>query len=165
MPVPGVDAQKMIAALLARDVRFVVVGGFGIELWDVAVQPTVDVDITPEMSKQNLARLAEALVDLDAGLRVSGEKVELPDGIQAELIEQMTVLNLLTDAGPLDLTIIPAGTYGYDDLSRNASGIDYQDVVVPTASLRDIARSKEAAGRPKDIRVLPAIYAHLDRES
>jgi hypothetical protein len=41
MPVPGVDAERMVDTL--HDVKFVVVGGFAVELWDVAVQPTVDV--------------------------------------------------------------------------------------------------------------------------
>jgi len=39
----------------------------------------------------------------------------------------------------------------------------YGDVTVPTATLRDVARSKEAAGRGKDLRVVLPIYAHLNR--
>jgi hypothetical protein len=60
---------------------------------------------------------------------------------------------------------MPAGTEGYPDLIQNAAQIEYQGVVVPTASLEDVARSKEAAGRPKDLRTLPAIRAHLRRFS
>ncbi|HET7847207.1 MAG TPA: hypothetical protein VFL72_06900 [Acidimicrobiia bacterium] len=144
-------------------VRFVVVGGFAVELWDVAVQPTVDVDITPDRSKENLVRLATALNELGAKLRYGEETVAIPGGFTGQNIEDMLVLNLSTAAGPLDLTLMPAGTDGYLDLVRNASDISYQDVVVPTASLADVARSKEAAGRPKDIRTLPAIRAHLER--
>ncbi|MFB3109745.1 MAG: hypothetical protein ACE1Y8_01200, partial [Acidimicrobiia bacterium] len=59
--------------------------------------------------------------------------------------------------------IMPAGTEGYPDLVRRAADIQYRAVSVPTADLEDIARSKEAAGRPKDIRVLPAIRAHIER--
>jgi hypothetical protein len=163
MPVPGVDAERMVATLQSHEVSFVVVGGFAVELWDVAVQPTVDVDVTPEMSRENLTRLADALNELEAGLRVGGEKVEVPGGLSAELIEQMSVLNLTTSAGPLDLTILPSGTDGYSDLVRNATELPYEDVLVPTASLHDVARSKEAAGRPKDLKTLPAIRAHIDR--
>lgn len=163
MPIPGVDAERIVATLHSHNVRFVVIGGFAVELWDVAVQPTVDVDVTPEMSQQNLRRLANALNELEAGLRVGGDKVEVPGGLTAELIEQMSVLNLTTSAGPLDLTILPAGTDGYPDLVRNSTELPYRDVMVPTASLADVARSKEAAGRPKDLRTLPAIYAHLER--
>lgn len=150
--------------LVKHRVLFVVVGGFAVELWNVAVQPTVDVDIAPERSKENLDRLASALNELDARLRYGEETVVIPGGFTAQHIEDMLVLNLSTSAGPLDLTVMPAGTDGYADLIRNSSEISYQDVVVPTASLADVARSKEAAGRPKDIRTLPAIRAHLERK-
>jgi hypothetical protein len=163
MPVPGVDAALIVQTLLEHEVDFVVVGGFAVELWDVAVQPTVDVDITPERSRENLARLAVALNELEAALRSGDETIAIPGGFTAANLEPMTVLNLVTLAGPLDLTIMPAGTEGYPDLIRHATGIEYQGVLVPTASLEDVARSKEAAGRPKDLRALPAIRAHLRR--
>jgi hypothetical protein len=165
MPVPGVDAARIIEVLIEHEVDFVVVGGFAVELWDVAVQPTVDIDITPDRSKENLGRLADALNDLEASLRSGTETIVIPGGFTGENLEPMTVLSLVTSAGPLDLTIMPAGTEGYPDLIQNAAQIEYQGVVVPTASLEDVARSKEAAGRPKDLRTLPAIRAHLRRFS
>jgi hypothetical protein len=163
MPVPGVDAELIVETLNRHGVEYVVVGGFALELWDVAVQPTVDVDITPEMSVENLRRLAAALNDLEAGIRSGEEVVRIPGGFSSENIKDMRVLNLATTAGPLDLTIMPAGTEGFDDLIARMSQIDYKGLSVPTASLRDVARSKEAAGRPKDLRVLPAIWAHIER--
>ena len=71
--------------------------------------------------------------------------------------------NLTTRHGDLDISFVPNGTTGYDDLARNAHTIDVSGVAVPVADLADIARSKEAAGRPKDLRHLPAIYATLER--
>jgi hypothetical protein len=58
---------------------------------------------------------------------------------------------------------MPDGTGGYDDLVASAVTIDFQGRAVPTASLEDVLRSKEAAGRAKDIVVIPAIRAHLRR--
>lgn len=163
MPAPSVDAARIVATLHKHNVAFVVVGGFAVELWNVAVQPTVDVDITPERSEENLERLAAALNELNAELRYGEEAVLIPGGFTRQNIEDMMVLNLATSAGPLDITVMPAGTNGYEDLAGNASDLAYQGVVVPTAALEDVARSKEAAGRPKDIRTLPAIRAHLER--
>jgi predicted nucleotidyltransferase len=165
MPAANVDAEKLIKTLLDHQVKFVVVGGFAVELWDVALPPTIDVDITPERSRDNLARLAEALNELEAEIRFGNESVRIPGGFTGENIEEMMVLNLTTTAGPLDLTIVPAGTEGYPDLVRNASNLQYRGVSVPTADLEDVARSKEAAGRPKDIMALPAIRAHIERRS
>ena len=164
MPAADVDAARTIQALLDHGVRFIVVGGFAVELAGVALQPTVDVDITPEMSDDNLGRLAAALNEMEAALRYGDDSVPIPGGLTPEIIRDMTVLHLATVAGPLDLTIVPAGTDGYADLARNAKEIPYQGVSVPTADLEDVARSKEAAGRPKDIRALPAIRAHIERQ-
>jgi hypothetical protein len=38
-------------------------------------------------------------------------------------------------------------------------------VEVLIADLGDVIRSKEAAGRPKDVRVLPTLYRHLKQLS
>ncbi len=165
MPAANVDAEALIETLLDHQVKFVVVGGFAVELWGVALPPTVDVDITPERSSENLTRLADALNELDSEIRYGDESVGIPGGFTGENIEEMMVLNLITTAGPLDLTIMPAGTEGYPDLVRNASDLQYRGVSVPTADLEDVARSKEAAGRPKDIMALPAIRAHIERRS
>jgi hypothetical protein len=72
-------------------------------------------------------------------------------------------MNFATSAGPLDLTLVPAGTGGYVELATAGTSLKYRDVEVPTAALEDVARSKEAAGRPKDLKALPAIYSHLRR--
>ncbi len=163
MPAASVDAARIIAVLNQHQVKYVVVGGFAVELWGVAVQPTIDVDITPEMSRLNLGRLAEALGVLGARIRSGDETIPVPGGFTPELLEQMRVLNLATDSGPLDLTMVPAGTGGYVELSPGATSFAYRDVDVPTAALEDVARSKEAAGRPKDLKTLPAIYEHIRR--
>ena len=163
MPAPDVDAGRIVEVLQRHDVKFVVIGGFAVELWDVAVQPTLDIDITPESSSANMKKLASALNELDSEIRFGSETVAVPGGFTHENLIGVMVLNLLTSAGPLDISMEPAGTKGYNDLKRGQVDIDYGSVSVPTASLADVARSKEAAGRPKDLRTLPAILAHLDR--
>ena len=57
----------------------------------------------------------------------------------------------------------PAGTGGYADLKRDADLMDLGDgLVVLVASLRDVIRSKEAAGREKDIAQLPILRRTLE---
>lgn len=164
MPDIGLDVERILQTLTECEVRFIVIGGFAIELWDVAVPPTVDIDITPEDSQENLRRLAEALNHLDARFRVSGmEPIPMPGGLNEELLSQMSVLNLATKAGPLDVSMKPAGTEGYEDLARSAVQFQVGVVAVQVAALEDVARSKEAAGRAKDLKTLPAIRDHLSR--
>ena len=166
MPTPNVDVDAMLDALERHGVVYVVIGGFAIELHDVAVPPTRDVDLTPSTAPGNLRRLAEALQELDARLRVQDgppQGFAMPGGISVELLAQMTTLTLVTSAGPLDISTLPDGTTGYDDLATNREHIRYGDHLVPVASLADVIRSKEAAGRPKDLTVIPALRAHLRR--
>jgi len=70
--------------------------------------------------------------------------------------------NLVTDHGRLDLMFVPSGTAGYEDLSRDAVHLKILGVDVDVASLADVIRSKEAAGREKDRVVLPVLRRILD---
>ena len=163
MPTPDVDVAAILIALERHDVRYVVIGGFAAELHDVAIVPTRDIDITPSVRGNNLRRLATALNDLDARLRVPDipDGLAVPGGMTAELIANVSVLTLITSAGPLDVAVTPDGTTGYDDLRQASVEIAYGGRSVPVAALEDVIRSKEAAGREKDLLVLPALRAHL----
>lgn len=166
MPTPDVDVGSMLDALDRHEVEYVVIGGFAAELHDVAIPPTRDVDVTPADEAGNLARLADALTDLEARFRVVDgppEGVEVPGGITPEWLSQMLTLTLTTRAGPLDVTFRPDGIDGYRDLLPRRVQLPYGDRLVPAASLEDVIRSKEAAGRAKDLVVLPALRAHLRR--
>ena len=69
----------------------------------------------------------------------------------------------LRSPSALDISMVPDGTTGYDDLAPGAVGLPFQGRFVGVAGLADVIRSKEAAGREKDIVVLPALRAHLRR--
>ena len=58
----------------------------------------------------------------------------------------------------------PTGTAGFADLRRDAIDVELgPELTVAVASLPDIIRSKEAAGRAKDQAALPALRATLER--
>jgi hypothetical protein len=57
--------------------------------------------------------------------------------------------------GDFDLAFAPSGTKGYDDLVHGSESLHTGTFDVQVAALDDVIRSKEAAGRPKDIAVLP----------
>jgi len=157
----------MLEVLLRHDVTFVVIGGFAIELHEAPVVPTRDVDITPSGDRTNLVRLIGALNELKGRLRVPGGPaagVAVPGGLTPEFLQAMVSVALVTAAGPLDIALLPEGTEGYDDLARSQSHIEYQNLRLPVASLDDIIRSKEAAGREKDLLVLPALREHRRRQ-
>lgn len=153
---PQLRPTEILAVLDRHKVEYVLVGGFAAQLHG-ATKPTTDIDVTPATSHDNLGRLAAALRDLQAGIRVD----ELPEGLpfdtSAEALTGMRTLNLRTPFGDLDLTFEPDGTRGYDDLSRAAEPRTIAGLHVRVASLADIIRSKQAAARPKDLRALPEL--------
>lgn len=167
MPTPDVDVQKMLEALLRHKESFVVIGGFAAELHDVPIPPTRNIDITPATDPDNLNRLIAALNELDARLRVPAgpaEGVIVPGGLTPEFLQSMISVALVTKAGPLDISLLPDGTHGYPDLERGSLQMAFQRLQIPVASLDDIIRSKEAAGREKDLLVLPALREHRRRQ-
>lgn len=166
-PLSDKAAAAIISVLHRHGVKFVVIGGFAVQLHQVdGLARTSDIDVTPEPSRDNLERLIAALAELDARLRGEGlpdEGLEIPWHV--ELLERMDLaLNLLTRFGPLDLSLHPSGTDGYADLSRSSTELPLGETLVPTASLEDIVRSKTAAGRAKDNLALPVLIRHLRRQ-
>jgi hypothetical protein len=77
-----------------------------------------------------------------------------------------SIVNMTTEAGDLDVTFRPGGTQGFRDLRRDAVEIEAAERLhILVASLVDIIRSKEAAGREKDRLALPRLRRLLDRLS
>ena len=148
--------EKILAALEAHDVRCVLIGGFAAVIHG-SPYLTTDVDVVPAVDRENLERLSDALRSLHAKVWTSAEPDGVPFDHSASSLADLRVWNLVTDHGRLDLTFQPSGTQGYEDLARDASHLVILGVGVDVASLADIIRSKEAAGREKDRLVLPVL--------
>ena len=90
-----------------------------------------------------------------------------PDGVEfvadAAFLERTNLWNLVTQFGRLDVSYRSAGTQGYDDLRRGAVGFELDHVEVQCASLADVIRSKEVAGRERDRQALPTSRRLLER--
>lgn len=158
----------MLAALCAERVDFVLIGGMAAILHgDVGV--TIDLDIVPEHERDNLERLATALRHLDARIRTEGEPEGLAFDCSARFFRNLApdaIVNMTTRAGDLDVAFRPSGTEGYRDLVRSSAEVEVaDDVRILVASLADVIRSKEAAGREKDRIALPRLRRLLERES
>ena len=115
------------------------------------------------MEHDNLTRLADALRELGARIRVPGVEDGLPWSTDATALAGLQFANLTTEHGDLDISFHPAGTDGYNDLIRGASPRYVGDVQIQVASLEDVIRSKTAAARPKDERALPELEDILRR--
>lgn len=152
---------EILRVLDRHQVRFVVIGGVAATIHGAA-HVTFDIDITPDADVDNADRLSAALIDLDARVRTDA----VPEGLAfqhdgASLVRAQ-VWNLTTRFGELDLSFTPSGTSGYPDLVRDAATSELRGLRVLVASLADVVRSKEAAGRPKDLLVLPTLRRLLE---
>jgi hypothetical protein len=158
------DPVGMLRVLVKHRVEFVVIGGVAARLRGAPIL-TQDLDVTPRASPSNLTALAAALDDLGARLRTSTD----PEGVafphSAELLAAAKSWTLTTSLGDLDLVLEPAGTRGYEDLKEQAESLTVAvdpPLAVDVASLEDIIRSKQAAGRAKDQAALPLLRQTLD---
>jgi hypothetical protein len=158
------DLARLLDVLHRHRVVYVLIGGLA-AVYHGSPFPTEDADIAPKHDRRNLERLAAALVDLDAKIRTESEPGGLPFPCDADWLASCRTVNLTTSAGDLDLTFEPAGTSGYDDLRRDATRTELYGVTVQIASLADVIRSKQAANRPKDQRVLPTLREILARRT
>lgn len=168
MPSSDFDPARMLGALHAAGVRFVLIGGMAAILHgDAGV--TLDLDLVPDREADNLEKLARALRSLDARIRVA----DVPEGLAFDCsapffrnLAEDAIVNLTTNAGDLDVAFRPSGTEGYSDLRRHAALVEIEDgVEIRVASLGDVIRSKAAADREKDRQALPRLRALLARIS
>jgi len=161
-PVPY-RPDVLLEVLERHNVQYVVIGGLAAELRG-SPYVTRDVDVTPSRDRANLGRLADALKELNAHLRLPNveEPVEFP--LDQHSFDWGTTWTFVTTHGYLDIALLPDGTRGYDDLRRSATRERITDTLeVDVASLADVIRSKEAAGREKDRAVLPVLRQVLER--
>ena len=156
------DLARLLSTLHRHKVAFVLIGGLA-AVYHGSPFPTEDVDITPDTDDANLDRLVAALRELNARIRLDDTREDVPFACDAKGLAAAQTWNLVTAAGELDITFRPSGTQGYPDLRRDSVAADIYDVTVQIASLADVIRSKQAANRPKDQRVLPTLREMLAR--
>ena len=156
------DFEAIFGVLDAHDVRYVVIGGIAAVLFG-SPYPTKDLDICPDGGSANLENLAAALRDLEAK-EWDPHKGEFMDRVWNE--ESLTVDDtwlLGTRLGRLDVLFVPAGTAGFPDLKKRQVVMDVAGKKVPVTGLEDLIRMKEAAGRERDLQVIPTLRKLLEQ--
>lgn len=144
------DPLRALRVLQAHGVRFVVIGGYAATILGTQIM-TADLDVCYERTTENMKRLAAALNDLRARLRVARVDADLPFILDHLTLAAGDSFTFSTDAGDLDVLGTPSGSGGFRDLDADATTYELgDDLSVRVVSLNDLIRMKEAAGRPKD---------------
>lgn len=153
---------SILAVLNHHGVDYVLIGGVAARMHG-SVLRTGDVDICPQDTSANAARLASALVELEAKVYVDEHTPVLSVPFDAEFVRGQQVRNLLTTSGRLDVLWQPLGTSGYDQLAADAVTAEIRGVRVVVASLHSLIDAKQAAGRGKDAESLAQLRFIRDR--
>jgi hypothetical protein len=153
------DFAALLRALTQNNVTFVIVGAFAAAAHGSA-HVTKDLGICYERTAQNFERLAAALGPFHPTLR------DVPPGISfrwdSATIRQGMNFTLVTDVGEIDLFGELAGARTYLEASRGSVLTQLYGHSFQIASLEVLITSKRAAGRPKDLAVLPELEALRD---
>lgn len=146
----ALDPAGVIAALKHHGVRYVIVGGVAAQLHG-SPAPTRGLDVTPERSAANLARLAAALSTIEAKEWVPGFGYPLQLPMDRRRLEGERVLLTQSRHGRVDVVPAPHGVPGgYDEMEPRARLVGAYGATVAVASLDDLVRSHTLAGRAKD---------------
>jgi hypothetical protein len=159
--VARLDPARLLDVLARNEVDYILVGAIAAIAQGYPLN-TQDLDITPARTPDNLERLATALRELDARLRIPNDPSAIEFPIEPRFLGGVDSWTLSTPSGDIDLLFSPSGTTGYADLRRSAVSAELWGHPVLVASLVDIIRMKEAAGRPKDLAQLPALHQTLE---
>jgi predicted nucleotidyltransferase len=137
--------ERILAALAGNAVDYVAVGGIALIAHGV-VRATVDVDIIPAHTPENLRRLAAAIRSLRGFPHGEHETPVTP-----ELLARDANMRFETDAGQLD--VLSAALYRrlYPELAARAISAEVDDVRLHLVSRNDLIRLKAATGRDRDL--------------
>jgi hypothetical protein len=159
----------LIEVLDRHEVEYLVIGGAAAVAYG-AQRPTEDADCVVRRGRANLEKLAAALRELNARLRVAGmtddEARQLPIRIDPMTLEMAGMTTWMTDAGAFDILAGLEAADGrlvpYEELIERATTLQAHGFVIRAASLDDIIEAKERANRPKDREGLPELRAIRD---
>jgi predicted nucleotidyltransferase len=146
MPEP-LRLRQLLEQLVESEIRFVLVGGLAVNAWGY-VRATRDVDIVPDPSRENLARLDSLLKELGGKVDVDGRLLD-SDAISPFLRTGDRTL-VITDLGRVDVLQGLPQIPGFAVLEADATDVDMDGLAVRVCSLGHLLEMKRASERPRD---------------
>lgn len=151
--------KETLRALFDANVEFVLIGGAAMQMQGSA-HLTEDLDFCYARSAKNLERLSLALAPYHTRLR--GAPENLPFRFDAATIKRGLNFTLMTDLGALDFLGEVAGVGGYLEAKKNSDAMAIFELDCLVLSLEGLIRAKKAAGRERDLEVIPELEGLLD---
>jgi hypothetical protein len=122
-----------------------------------------DIDLVPEWTDANLARLASALREAGAELQAPEATELMGFPIDVRSLRQFEVSTWRTPLGDLDVIIgTPTASRGvlarYETLAARATRREAFGATILVANLSDVIESKQALAREADLVALPELH-------
>jgi hypothetical protein len=150
--------HSLLATLAASRIELIVVGGIAAVAQGAPIT-THDLDIVPRRTRDNIERLVEVLLTLDARYRGHAD-IKRPT---PEILMGRGHSLLKTTSGPLDVLGEIEEQRDFDVLLPDTIEIDIRGNPVRLLTLQKIVEIKRASTHPKDQRMLPLLEEALRR--
>lgn len=134
------DFREFIACANARDVRFLIVGGYAVA-YHGHPRYTKDLEVWVDPTAENACRLLEALEDFGFGAL----ELQVEDFVEPDQVIQLGYpplrIDLLTSVSGLS----------FDECYPDRQIVEIAEVDVPFIGLEDLKANKRASGRHQDL--------------
>lgn len=151
--------RKLLERLIEAEIGFVLVGGLAVNAWGY-LRATRDVDVVPDPSAENLAKLDTLLRELGGKVDVGGRLLD-SSSISTFLRTGDRTL-VVTELGQVDVLQGLPQIPPFAVLDAEASDVDIEGLVVRVCSLNHLRAMKQASERPRDRDDLEALEVAQD---
>lgn len=151
-----IKLREAITAFASNSVEFVVIGGVAINLHSSGYL-TYDIDFCFSRERENLKRIVKALAPFKPRLR--GFPEELPFVWDEQTLSSGTTFTMETGIGGIALLGEVAGVGNFKDAMAESIIFDLFGYKIKVLSIDALIKAKRAAGRTKDLLVLPELEA------
>lgn len=159
MTEPLLDAQELLRGLDQHEVEYVVFGALAL-LFYGAVRTTEDLDVVVAPDQENLNRVAEWLISIDASLRLRPARKFGPRERWA--MNRGSNATVLTPLGQIDVVQRIPGMPAWEDLVAQAEVYEFEGRTVRVMNRATLIELKRRRGSAQDLADIETIE-QLDR--
>lgn len=153
--------HHLIQRLSEAEIDFVIVGGFAGILHGSSLV-TRDLDVCAVLSRENVAKLRNALQDLNPTHRQTPQRLSFLENPSPEV--EVKNLYLGTTLGPVDILSSIKGVGDYARVREASVEIEIFGRRCRVISIEDLIRAKESLARPKDLLAAQELRAILEQK-
>lgn len=151
-----IKLETAICSLADNKVDFVIVGGVAIKIQSSGYL-TEDLDFCYSRTKENLMRIVSALALFKP--RPRDFPKDLPYFFDERSLQNSTNFTFETTIGDIDLLGEVAGIGTYSEVEKSSVVFELYGRDIRVLSIDGLIKAKRAAGRTKDLLVLPELEA------